>query len=327
MNAARFLRHLRLFPAIIVVGGGLLVLKGIGIVRDAQAQTAMTGQVSVPQQETQVAVADPSDDDADSSSAAEVDVLTSLSKRRAELDAREESLDMQANLIAAAEKRVDDKIASLRDMQAQMQALLGQRDAAEQAQILSLVKTYSSMKPADAARIFDQLDETVELNVAALMKADVLGAILAKMQPDLAQKLTVRLANRLKLPDPASAAPVASAVPATAPAQTAALNPAAATPTPMTPAPSAPTTPAANPNPAPAPTTPPKPAAQVPPTGKPQTAATSAPPAMSPVPASTPATTPKAQPTSVAPKPQAAAMTPPPVAAGAAAPAPNPKGG
>ena len=319
MNAARFLRHLRLFPAIIVVGGGLLVLKGIGIVRDAQAQTAMTGQVSVPQQETQVAVADPSDDDADSSSAAEVDVLTSLSKRRAELDAREESLDMQANLIAAAEKRVDDKIASLRDMQAQMQALLGQRDAAEQAQILSLVKTYSSMKPADAARIFDQLDETVELNVAALMKADVLGAILAKMQPDLAQKLTVRLANRLKLPDPASAAPGASALPATAPAQTAALNPAAATPTP--------TTPAANPNPAPAPTTPPKPAAQVPPTAKPQTAATSAPPVTSPVPASTPATTPKAQPTSVAPKPQAAAMTPPPVAAGAAAPAPNPKGG
>ncbi|HEY5338702.1 MAG TPA: hypothetical protein VIJ85_10885, partial [Rhizomicrobium sp.] len=102
MSAVKLLRHLRLFPAVIVVGSGLLVLKGVGLVHDAQAQTALTGQVAAlpPTDTTQVAVADPSVDDADSSSAAEVDVLTSLSKRRNALDAREQSLDMQANLIA-----------------------------------------------------------------------------------------------------------------------------------------------------------------------------------------------------------------------------------
>jgi flagellar motility protein MotE (MotC chaperone) len=241
LSAAKLLRHLRLFPAVIIVGGGLLAIKSVGLVHDAYAQTAMTGQVAAPppQDTTQVAVADPSVDDADSSSAAEIDVLTSLSKRRSELDSREQDLDMQANLIAAAEQRVDGKIASLKDLQSQMQTLLGQRDAADQAQINALVKTYSSMKPADAARIFDNLDETVELNVAALMKSDVLGAILAKMQPDTAEKLTVRLANRLKLPDPAAAtaATISATCPApgAAPAQTAALDPASATPTPVTP--------------------------------------------------------------------------------------------
>ncbi len=202
MSATKLLRHLRLFPAVILVGGGLLAIKSVGLVHEAYAQTAMTGQVAAPepQDTTQVAVADPSVDDADSSSAAEIAVLTSLSKRRSALDSREQDLDMQANLIAAAEQRVDGKIASLKDLQSQMQSLLGQRDAADQAQLNALVKTYSSMKPADAARIFNDLDETVELNVATLMKSDVLGAILAKMQPDAAQKLTVRLANRLKLP-------------------------------------------------------------------------------------------------------------------------------
>ncbi|HEX3895344.1 MAG TPA: hypothetical protein VHW73_03960 [Rudaea sp.] len=261
----------------------------------------MTGQlpVSQPQTETQVALAsDPTADDSEETSTAEVDVLTSLSKRRATLDAREQQLNMQENLIKAAEARVDTKILSLKQLQAQMQQLLGQRDTADQTLLNSLVKTYSSMKPADAARIFNNLDETVELNVAAGMKSDVLGAILGKMEPSAAQKLTVRLANRLKLPDPKAAAIVdpnaqaaAAAATTTAPQQVASLNPAtatnpAATPpaaatTLATPPQAAPTTPVATSpqvattpttqTPAKAASTTPKPAATTPAAAKPQT--------------------------------------------------------
>jgi flagellar motility protein MotE (MotC chaperone) len=310
LSATKILRHLRLFPAVIIVGGGLLAIKSVGLVHEAYAQTAMTGQVAAPapQDATQVAIADPSVDDADSSSAAEVEVLTSLSKRRSELDSREQDLNMQSNLIAAAEQRVDGKIASLKDLQTQMQTLLGQRDAADQAQINSLVKTYSSMKPADAARIFNALDETVELNVAALMKSDVLGAILAKMQPDVAQKLTVRLANRLKLPDPvaATAASVTQTCPATT--QTASLDPASATPTPVTPTPA---------------TTPPSTAAtKAPATTPPATT----PPAKTQA-ASTPAPAKTTTPTAAAPKQQASTATPAPATQAPAALAPAVKKG
>ncbi len=302
MSATKLLRHLRLFPAVILVGGGLLAIKSVGLVHEAYAQTAMTGQVAAPppQDTTQVAVADPSVDDADSSSAAEMDVLTSLSKRRGELDAREQDLDMQANLIAAAEKRVDDKIASLKDLQGQMQTLLGQRDAADQAQLTALVKTYSSMKPADAARIFNDLDETVELNVAALMKADVLGAILAKMQPDVAQKLTVRLANRLKLPEPAAATAASVTQTCPAPAQTASTDPASTTPTPVTPAAAPATTPPA-----------------APPIAVPAKAAATTPPATTPpikgaATTPVPATAPKAQASATPAIPAPATQTPQP---------------
>ncbi|HEY8947743.1 MAG TPA: hypothetical protein VIM56_02540 [Rhizomicrobium sp.] len=228
-------RYFRLLPAVIIVGGGLLALKSVSIVQEARAQTALTGQAPAPapKDTTQVAVADPVIDDSESNSAAEVDVLTSLSKRRQELDAREQSLNMQANLIAATEARVDGKIATLKGLQDTMQKLLGQRDAAEQAQLNALVKSYSSMKPADAARIFNSLDDTVELNVAAAMKSDVLGAILAKMQPDAAEKLTVRLANRLKLPEAAPAAVAAATAPETPAAQQMASVDPAAQPAPL----------------------------------------------------------------------------------------------
>jgi flagellar motility protein MotE (MotC chaperone) len=222
------LKRLRLLPFVMAVGASLLLVKGAGLVMVARAQDA---GATPPPAATATATPDPSSDpaadDAETASAGEVDVLTSLAKRRAELDKRAQDITTESNLIAAAEKRVDDKIAALKALETQMQTLLGQRDAAEQAQLTALVKTYSSMKPKDAARIFNSLDDDVLLSVAQAMKPDVLGAILAAMQPDAAQKLTVKLANRLKPPAPAAPPPqqLASLTPPTATAATPAAMP------------------------------------------------------------------------------------------------------
>jgi flagellar motility protein MotE (MotC chaperone) len=85
------------------------------------------------------------------------------------------------------------------------------------------------------------MPDTVLIPVAQTMKSDVLAPILAQMNPDTAQKLTVKLANRLTLPQTADApAPVqtAQAAPAAAPA-TAAPAPAPAVAAPAAPAPKA----------------------------------------------------------------------------------------
>jgi flagellar motility protein MotE (MotC chaperone) len=224
--ATNLLKRFRLLPAVLAVGGTLLVMKTAGLALDARAQDAAP-TASVAQTIEAPAVApssDPVAEDPDSTSA-QVDVLTSLAKRRTELDARERDLEMRENLIAAAEKRVDGKIDDLKQLQTEIQALLVQHDAAEQKQIDSLVKTYSSMKPRDAARIFNNLNDDVLLEVAGQMKPDVLGAILSQMLPDAAQKLTVKLAGRLKLPE----TPAQTAAAQPAPAQLASTNPASAT--------------------------------------------------------------------------------------------------
>lgn len=253
MNIANLFRRLRLIPAVMLLSATLLVVKGAGLAMDAKAQeqqsapTTQASDQSTPSSDPAV-----SDEDSDTSSA-QVDVLSSLAKRRSELDGRERDLDMRENLIAAAEKRVDSKIDNLKQLQSQIQALLVQRDSADQKQLDALVKTYSSMRPKDAARIFDNLNDEVLLAVAGQMKPDVLGAILAQMQPDAAQKLTVKLANRLKLPDnqaQATSAPqqLASTAPASAPVavpQPAASAPQAAAPAAAAPPPSANKPPAA----------------------------------------------------------------------------------
>ena len=227
------LKHIRLLPAVIGVSALLLGLKGEGFVRQAwaQEQAAPSADAAVLAQDTAPLPKDTADD-SDSSSAAEVDVLTSLAKRRAALDAREANINARADLLAAAESRVDGKIAALKQFQDKIAELLGQRDAEQEKQVASLVKTYSAMKAKDAARIFNNLSDEVLIPVAQAMKSDVLAPILAAMTPDAAQKLTLKLANRLKLPDlaaPALAPDASAAPPAPQPVAAAPQPPGAAT--------------------------------------------------------------------------------------------------
>lgn len=150
-------------------------------------------------------------------SQAEMDVLTSLAGRRGALEDRQKDLDLKASVLAAAEKRVDDKIAQLKGLQAQIETTMGQRDAKETQQIDGLVRIYSAMKPKDAARIFASLDGDVRINVAGRMKADAMAGILAALPSDVAQRLTVELAKRYIAPAAAVAANTTPPAPIAAP--------------------------------------------------------------------------------------------------------------
>lgn len=146
-------------------------------------------------------------------SQAEMDVLTSLAGRRGALDDRQRELDLKASVIAAAEKRVDEKIVQLKALQTQIEALMSQREQRETQQIDGLVRVYAAMKPRDAARIFASLDDDVRINVAGRMKPDTMAGILAALPSEVAQKLTVELATRYRAPAAAAAAAVTPPAP------------------------------------------------------------------------------------------------------------------
>jgi flagellar motility protein MotE (MotC chaperone) len=213
---------------VVLLGTGLLAMKTSGLVHDAYAQAAETRQASA-----EAFPAPARDDYAGTSddqiaSASEADVLTSLAKRRQELDGRERTLGTREAMLTAAENRVDAKIAQLKQLEGRISALLVQRDDAQKKQVDALVKTYSTMKPKDAARIFDALPDDVLVPVAQQMKSDVLALVLANMASDNAKALTVKLANRLALPETADAAAPAAPAPAPVPAAAPSAAPSAA---------------------------------------------------------------------------------------------------
>src|SRR5690606_28414840 len=128
-----------------------------------------------------------------------------------------EALDMREQVLAAAEKRVEERIAELKEIDRKINGRIAEIDAAQEEKLASLVAMYETMKPKDAARIFERLDMGVLLDVAKRMQPRKMAAVMAAMDPVTAQDLTVELALGEKFEGEAGPAPE---VPENAPAAT-----------------------------------------------------------------------------------------------------------
>jgi flagellar motility protein MotE (MotC chaperone) len=129
-------------------------------------------------------------------SPAELQVLQNLGERRGQLDRRENDLNTQLALMAAAEAKLDAKVNALNALKADVQNLLSQADQKQATEIDRLVKVFEAMKPKDAGPRMMLLDDSVRLPIAAKMKERSLSAVLAQMPPAEAKKLTEALAAR-----------------------------------------------------------------------------------------------------------------------------------
>lgn len=130
---------------------------------------------------------------------AELMVLKDLAARRQILDERERNIETRESSLGVLEKSINDKVENLRQMQDQMKSIVASYTAKEDEKIKSLVKVYEAMKPQDAAKIFEQLNMQILIEVSVKMKEVKLAQILAKMDPSKAKELTIELANRRKV--------------------------------------------------------------------------------------------------------------------------------
>jgi flagellar motility protein MotE (MotC chaperone) len=209
----------RLLPAVAVAAATLLgfkvadlVTNGMGTVAPvAHAQPATSPQPAAEGAKPTKAAATPAAPAASSTttdpqalSPSEIDVLQQLSQRRAALDQRAGELDQRDVLLQATEKRIDEKIAKLQDLEKSIAGDVQKQNAEDDAHIQSLVKIYEAMKPKDAAQIFEQLEMPVLLRVLKRMKELKTAPILAAMDPAKAKAVTTKLAERHDQSDTAS---------------------------------------------------------------------------------------------------------------------------
>ncbi|MGA2891475.1 MAG: flagellar protein FlbB [Xanthobacteraceae bacterium] len=129
---------------------------------------------------------------------AERAILARLQDRRQELDTRARELDIRENLIQSAEKRVEARLNELKDVEARIKVETQQKDDAEASRLKGLVTMYETMKPRDAAKIFNGLDSDVLLEVVSRINPRQMSEILAQMSADVAQHLTIELASKAR---------------------------------------------------------------------------------------------------------------------------------
>jgi flagellar motility protein MotE (MotC chaperone) len=130
-----------------------------------------------------------------SASGAERAILERLHERRQEIEARARELEIRESLLKAAEKKLEARLAELKEVEARY-GPGGRKEESEAARFKSLVTMYETMKPKEAAKIFDRLDLKVLIEVATQINPRTMSAILAQMSPEAAERLTVELATR-----------------------------------------------------------------------------------------------------------------------------------
>jgi flagellar motility protein MotE (MotC chaperone) len=123
-------------------------------------------------------------------------LLEQLAARTKDLDTREAQLDTRESVIAAAELRVEAAMQALQQEKESLALTEGDRARERRDEIGALSNAYERMKPRDAARIFEVLDDDILIPVAAGMRTQSLAGVLAEMTAERAKFLTIALANR-----------------------------------------------------------------------------------------------------------------------------------
>lgn len=127
-------------------------------------------------------------------SAGERALLERLQERRQEIDARARELDLRESMLKAAEKKLETQAAA---EAADKSGAAGQsKEEINNARFKSVVIMYETMKPKDAAKIFDRLDPKVLIEVASQIKPQRMSEIMAQMTTEAAERLTVEMATR-----------------------------------------------------------------------------------------------------------------------------------
>lgn len=128
-------------------------------------------------------------------SPAERKVLESLSERRRDLDSRERKFDLREQLLKATEDRIDEKIKSLEEAETRIKGLEDEKKKKREEKLNDVVLMYESMRAKDAARIFSRLDMNILVRVASQMKPRKMADVMAEMEADAAERLTIALAS------------------------------------------------------------------------------------------------------------------------------------
>jgi flagellar motility protein MotE (MotC chaperone) len=129
-------------------------------------------------------------------SEAELAVLQGLAGRREELERREAELNQREAVLKAGEQRIEAKVQELKQLQGSMEALVRKYDDEEETRKKSLVKIFETMKPVEAARIFEQMDLPILLDILERMKERNAAPVLAQMHPARAKQVTAEIARR-----------------------------------------------------------------------------------------------------------------------------------
>lgn len=148
----------------------------------------------------QAAVKETKEEKAPEAPGIDFDFVKDFKDRKKALDQKEEELKTWEAEIQSQKSELDSKISEIQKIRTEISAQLEERVKADQAKIETLVQVYSQMKAAQAAKVFEALDEDLAVDILTKMKKKNAADILNLLKADKAQVLSERFAGYSRKP-------------------------------------------------------------------------------------------------------------------------------
>ncbi|MCB0356395.1 MAG: hypothetical protein KDD40_05275 [Bdellovibrionales bacterium] len=125
----------------------------------------------------------------------ELSHLSKLNERKVELDKREKELAKLEEELHKQKLEIEGRIKKLEELRSKISGVLKEKVEVDTQKVDKLVAFYSSMKPSSAAKIIENLNEDLAVEVLSKMKKKSAAEIMNLLKSDKAQALSEKFAG------------------------------------------------------------------------------------------------------------------------------------
>jgi flagellar motility protein MotE (MotC chaperone) len=118
-----------------------------------------------------------------------------FAERKRELDEREAELSRAEAELAEQKSELEKKMLELEQTRRSISSVLEDRVKTDEQRLETLVQMYSKMRPPQAAKIFETMDEGLVIEIIGRMKKDVAANIMNLIKPEKAQIFSEKFAG------------------------------------------------------------------------------------------------------------------------------------
>ncbi len=123
-------------------------------------------------------------------------MVSFIQQRENELRKKEEQLNEKEARLAKLEQEIEKKTKDLLVIQKEIQAHRDEKQEVQAGKVKSLARIYGTMKPKEAAKLLENLDDKLVQDIIATMTPDEAASILSLMDIKKAAKISEALSGR-----------------------------------------------------------------------------------------------------------------------------------
>ncbi len=125
----------------------------------------------------------------------EINHLSKLNDRKRELDSREEELNRVEAELTAQKAELEKRMAELESTRKNISTVLEEKVQSDDKKVDKLVEMYSNMKPQQSAKVFEEMDEGLAIEILGRMKKKNVAEIMSLVKSEKVKVLSEKFAG------------------------------------------------------------------------------------------------------------------------------------